>query len=287
MGGALTNPQCPSIVASHYDNIGNRMATTQRPRSKPETAVEKQAPAESEAVVSAPIDLSQFPLEQFALEIRYPVALALWDRAGTLWRAVREKWPDLNLVTAEPAKTTFQMGKTALVVEIKAARIVSVNPEKSIAELSAIAKDFFRLTILHLQVPIYDRVGLRLVYFKEYKNRKDAASAFYSLGLIKVPDEKKFEVDDRPVNPQYNLRWESEKKGGVVQFRAETRKVDWDPPIESVQLFSPIHTERNGLVLDLDYYTVAPVEPGQLDMGEWVNHAVHVITRDTRYLFER
>jgi hypothetical protein len=257
-------------------------------RQPPDNSEEKvrNGTAPEDSRIEAPTDLSAFAIEQLVLEVRYPLALNLWDNAGSLWQAVREKWPDLNLVAAEPAKTTFQMGRTAFVVEIKAARIVSVNPTQSVDEFSTIAREFFRLTTVHLHVSLYERLGLRFIYFKKYKDRTAAASAFYSLGLVKVPSSRKFEVDDKPVNPQYILRWESDKKGAVIACRAETRKIDWDPTVEQVQIFNPIHTERNGIVIDLDYYTVAPVEPGQVDMGEWVKHAEHVITRDTRYLFE-
>lgn len=233
-----------------------------------------------------PFDLSSFILEQCVLETRFPQALALWDSAGALWRAIQEKWPDIRLVTAEPAKTSFQDGRTGFIIELKAARITVLGSAKSMDELSKIGRDFFRLTAQHLQLSLYERLGLRLIYFKEFKDREQAARAFHSLGLLKVPNSKKFEIEGQPVNQQYSLRWESDKKGALLNCRTETRKVDYDPPIESAQVFSPIHTERSGIVVDVDYYTVAPVEIGQVDMGEWMNHALHIVSRDTQYLFE-
>src|ERR1700689_624335 len=108
-----------------------------------------------------PFDLSSFTLEQCVLETRYPQALALWDSSGALWRAVQEKWPDMHLVKAEPAKTSFQQGKTGLVVELQAARIIVLDSAKSTDELAKIGRDFFNLTALHLQLSIYERLGLR------------------------------------------------------------------------------------------------------------------------------
>ncbi len=234
----------------------------------------------------APFDLSSFTLEQCVLEARFPQALALWDNAGALWRAIQEKWPEIRLIKAEPAKTTFQDGKTGFVVELQAARITILDSAKAIDELARIARYFFKLTAAHLQLSLYERLGLRLIYFKEFKDREQAASAFRSLGLLKVPNTKKFEIGEQPVHQAYGLRWESEKKGTLVSCRSETRKIDYDPPIESARVFSPIHIERDGIVVDIDYYTVAPVETGQVDMGEWLNHALHIVSRDTRYLFE-
>lgn len=261
------------------------MAREQSRSQSQEVAV--QSPSATPSSSPAPVDLSAFSLETFSVEIRYATALLLWDRAGVLWRSIQEKYPDIRMVTVEPSKTSFQTGKTAFVVELKSARINAVDPGKSsIDELPKVARDFFKLTIQHLEISLCERLGLRLVYFKEFKDREQAASAFHAMGLVKVPDGKRFDVDQPPINQQYVLRWESEKKGAVVQCRAETRKTDWDPPVESVRVWNPVHREQNGIAVDIDYYTVAPVEVGQLDMGEWSKHALHVISRDIRYLFK-
>src|SRR5208337_2226122 len=101
------------------------MAAIERERGKSRkdaAAVERKVP--SALPNSVPhFDLSSFTLEQCVLEARYPQALTLWDRAGALWRAIQEKWPEIRLVSAEPAKTSFQDGKAGFVVELKAARI--------------------------------------------------------------------------------------------------------------------------------------------------------------------
>lgn len=58
----------------------------------------------------------------------------------------------------------------------------------------------------------------------------------------------------------------------------------WGPP-EAARFLKPLHRETSGVVLDIDYYTVAPVETGQMDVSEWMRHAVHLVGRDSRYLF--
>jgi hypothetical protein len=251
------------------------MATKEQPANK--------SPEVRPSVTS--FDLSSFQPEQGVLEIRYPLALDLWDKSGALWRSIQRKWPDLKLTLAEPMKTQFQTGKNALKVEIELASITSVNPERSLEEFSAMAKDFFAMTTQYLQISLFKRVGLRLIYFKEFKDKKDASAAFFALRLVNVPDGKKFEIDDQPIDPQYILRWESDKKGVLVQCRVETRKTEFDPPPTLESLIKPIHQEKSGIVFDVDYYTVSAVEPGQIDMSQWVKHALHVISRDSRYIF--
>ena len=71
----------------------------------------KEAASENAAVV--PVDLSSLNLDQAVVEIRHPPALLLSDRAGTMWSAVREKFPKIKNTHAVPTKTVFQLGKTA------------------------------------------------------------------------------------------------------------------------------------------------------------------------------
>lgn len=213
------------------------------------------------------------------------MALGLWDEAGRLWKAIQEKWPDMVPIIVDPRKTDFNAGKIRLTVEFEAARIASMDPERSLEKFFKDSREFVRLVTQHLDVPTYKRVGFRLVYFKEFPSKEDAAAAFFSLGLVRVPEGKKFEVEGAPVLPQYALRWESEKKGAMLQCRTETRVFDIAPPIEAIRYMDPIHKETNGLVLDIDYYTVAPVEPGQMDVLEWMKHGMHLIARDSGYLF--
>lgn len=241
--------------------------------------------AASGAALGSALDLSSFALESSTLEIRYPFALALWDRSGKLWQAVQQRWPDIVPLFADPKKTDFKTGKSRLVVEFEQARFATSDPHRSLEQFFKESKEFIELATGHLDIATYKRVGFRLLYFKEFKDRKEAAEAFFALNLLRMPDGKKFEIEDPPINPQYSLRWESEKKGVMLQLRCETRTVDVDPPPETARFVKPFHNETSGIVFDCDYYTVAPVEPGQVDASEWMKHGVHIITRDSRYLF--
>lgn len=236
-------------------------------------------------VFQTAFDLSSFTLENCTLEIRYPFALALWDRAGQLWKAVQEKWPDISPLFVDPKKTDFKTGNSRLVVEMEQARFTTLSPDRSLEQFFKESKEFIDLTTRYLHIATYKRVGFRLLYFKEFKDKKEAAEAFFSLKLLRKPNGKNFEIEETPTSPHYTLRWESEKKGVLLNFRSETRTIDVDPPPEAAQFMKPFHKEASGIVFDCDYYTVAPVETGQMDTSEWMKHAMHIIGRDSRYLF--
>lgn len=237
------------------------------------------------AAADPPSSLAAFKLEQVTLEIRYPVALELWDRAGAVWRSVQEKWPDVTLIRAEPARTDFRSGKNSFTIELEAARIVASVPDRSLEEFGKDAKMFMAAVMQTLRIDVLKRIGFRLIYFREYQSKEAAASALFSLGLLKVPENRRFEVSETPLLPQYLVRWESEIKGVFLQVRAEGRKLDFDPPPEAAQYIEPVHIEKDGVTFDIDYYTVASVQPSQIDIAEWARHAVHLINRDTKFVF--
>src|ERR1700689_1673259 len=128
------------------------------------------APSGPNRSSSSHFDLSSFAVDSAALEIRFPMALTIWDRVGHLWRAIQEKWPEITPISSEPNRTDFRAGKTRLTVELEAARIGTIDPERSLEEFSKESRDFVRLITQHLQITTYKRVGFRLVYFKEFRS---------------------------------------------------------------------------------------------------------------------
>ncbi len=231
------------------------------------------------------LSLSAFRLEQATFEIRFPTALQLWDRAGAVWQAIEKKIPDIVLAHAEPARTVFRAANSTLTIDLESARITTTAPERSLEDFSKQARDFVATVVQSLGITIFKRIGFRPVYFRDYVSRDAAATGFFSLRLLRVPEDKCFEISDHPVNPQYAVRWESDSKGVYVQVRAETRKLDFDPPPEVIGHIEAVHKEMHGVTLDLDYYTVAAALPGQFDAVEWLRHAMHLVNRDTRYIF--
>ena len=54
-------------------------------------------------------------------------------------------------------------------------------------------------------------------------------------------------------------------------------KVDFVLPPELEEPKLEIHKAVNGLIIDLDYYTVAPVERAQWDSAAWITTAARTI----------
>ena len=67
-------------------------------------------------------------------------------------------------------------------------------------------------------------------------------------------------------------------------LEARDKKIDFEsqPSMEEVQ---SIHIVKHEVVYDIDYYTLANVSTGQLNVTEWIDQAYHMVKRDSRFFF--
>ena len=73
----------------------------------------------------------------------------------------------------------------------------------------------------------------------------------------------------------------------TLRLKAEKGTIDLILPPELEVPNHEIHTETIGLLLDVDYYTVAPVERGQWDPTAWIPQAVRTVKREIDSVMSR
>lgn len=223
------------------------------------------------------LELSDFEFESIAFEVRYSSAYLHWDRAGAIWSEVASKLPGLTIVNAEPSKTVFTLHRRYLfTIELERVICIEYFPNKKLDEFISTLKEFIEITVRHLEVTDYSRIGIRLIYFKEYPDQEAASGALLSTGLIRIPDGKHFGIEGKATHPEYGMRWESKTKGATVRIKAEGRKLDFDAPLNIKEL-SPVHILKYGLTVDIDYFTSATIGTGQFRAEDWVNQSVHFV----------
>jgi hypothetical protein len=226
--------------------------------------------------------LDDFQLDQATIEVRFAPSYFHWDRAGSIWMEATRLWPSLKLHEAKPAQTVFSLDrKQELTASLDQARFLDVAPDRSLEAFGAMASQFLRIVAKALETTHYTRVGLRQMFFKQFEDDRSAADAVLASGRLVPPSKAPFGVGGSPLQPQYVLRWEGDTLGVRADVRAEGRVLDFIPPGHIRQL-QPVHVETQGVVYDVDLYTVvASVGIDQLDVREWVRNAVHVLRRDT------
>lgn len=236
-----------------------------------------------------PLILDDLTLGQAHLELRTTLKFLHWDRAGSLWTQMTERFPRLALIQVDPNKTTFSLDdKYVFSVGLNNAGTVphttilgtAYDPHKSVKDFSELMKTFTDITQERLQINDYSRVGLRLIFYKSYPDKNLASQALLSTKLITVPEGQFFGVQGSPTHPRYSVQWEGGKRGVSIRLRVESFKEEFKPPLEWRDV-QPISKEHNRIAYDVDYYTIGTVAVGQFNPVEWVNQVVHLVHRDT------
>ena len=79
----------------------------------------------------------------------------------------------------------------------------------------------------------------------------------------------------------FDARWEGEELGSRVKVEIVKRDIDFDPPLGIDELKS-VHTSKNYLNYDVDYFTTASTSVGQFKPLKWIPPVMQVIRRDAK-----
>ena len=204
----------------------------------------------------------------------------LWDHAGQFWTEATEKWPGLELVRAQPDSTLFKLGPDQeMVVELAASRLICHRPELPLEELADTSNSFLGIVTRQLGVKTLSRVGLRLLFHWDFPNRESAGSAVLGTGIIALPEGRFFGTEGAPVVADYGLTWETKGVGVRVWVGHQRREYKLEAPPQLTGLESK-EFKSDGVAFDIDFYTVAMIETGQLGVREWIEQHVRALKRD-------
>lgn len=232
----------------------------------------------------ASLDLSDFLFERIAFNADYQTAFLHWDRAGSIWSGVRRKWPDIKILDVNPSKTVCSLqGRFELAIQLERTIVVDYNPNYDMNHFTEIIDSFLGILVKMLEISDYTRLGLRLVYFMECQDIETASLKVLNTNLVNLPkpkSEKIYGIGGKPLYPEYSVRWEGKSIAATVRLKAETRKIEFSPPLVIKDL-SPISKEKYGITFDVDYFTLAPVSVAQFSPKEWVGQVSHFVRRDS------
>lgn len=227
------------------------------------------------------LDLSSFKKNSISFDFRYEPAYYLWDRAGAVWSNLKEYWPNLQSLDAQPNLASFRAGKEfAFEVAIDKAHITAFGLKHS--DIMEPFENFLHVVRKTLEIKSYTRLGYRVIYERKCNNKEDSTQLFKDLGIVNFPKGQLFNITGSVYNPELSYRWEDEKIGLRVVLKSTVQKVKFDAP-QNIDELQSIDIENDLLVVDLDYYTKATTTPGQIKLSDWIKQIVHYINRDSKY----
>ena len=227
------------------------------------------------------MDISQFNLHSVNFELRYDHAYLLWDKAGAIWHDIRKANPNVKLREAGPAKVIMTIDRRfQLTIELEKLYIAVFTPPSNIDDFIDLCVSVVRTSVRTLEIPLFSRIGLRVIYRLNFESREEASNALISTRMMKIPEGKHFGIEGAPRLPHYAIRWEGDKLGAQVIVQAQERKILVEPALGET-IVDPIEKDLFELVFDIDYFTIGTVEVGQFRASEWITNGMRVIRRDS------
>ena len=212
-------------------------------------------------------------------ELRYKSAYLIYDRTGQVLEDLRNSFTDISVSTASPAQTAFVAEEGTFTLELGACRFTSSRFENKNAETFAKhCATFFNVVTSQLQVNVFTRIGLRYIARKEFKTLEESKAALASMALANLKPTKRFNSSESPT--EILFRWEDAQIGAFIRLRAETVEIKF-PSTPELQEHAPkVDKKLHGLTLDIDYYTVAPVEHEQWNSLEWLHQKLRIVRKE-------
>lgn len=225
------------------------------------------------------LTIEDFQLRQVTCEIRYPEAFVIYDRTGEIFQQLSKKFRNLRSLSPSPNQTQAVADEGTVVVELATARLTKDDPEAALTTFATDCRTLFSLVTTRLNVNVFTRIGLRLIYHKLFDAAADAAAAIGSFRLTKATNEPRFGAS--PNISEFMARWQGKELGATMRLFLEDGSITAHFPIELGMSERSVHKEFHHLGLDIDYYTVGTVEGDQWDAATWIPQSARIIKRET------
>ena len=231
--------------------------------------------------------LDDFALESMFFECRYANAYRLWDAAGSIGLALSERYPEIGLSQAEPGAIQFKL-TTRMTADIRLDRShigdhdPTADPEKSAEEIRWMVETITGL----LGIRQLTRLGMRSVYVKRFDSKKATGEYMSKVISVAPVEDKYFNVHPLQIWPNISFNVEDEDMGYWFRYGAETQvvTVDAGPSVKEVEPYTKdVHKAK----IDVDVYTVKPVDLDSLRVVDWIGLVRRLVRRDAGKILAR
>ena len=224
------------------------------------------------------LTIDDFKTSSITCEVRHREAYMIYDRTGRIVESLRDSFTDVSVTSASPPQTDFRSNEGNFTILLGASRL-TCPPNTKPESFAKYCADFFNTALDQLNVTVLTRIGLRHILRKESKTLDESKETLASMPLLNPKLTKRFNISRPPL--EIMLKWEDGEIGAMVRLRAETAEFKvTTAPAELQEEVRTFEKKIHGLTLDVDYYTVAPVEREQWNPAEWVSEKLRIIRKE-------
>lgn len=225
--------------------------------------------------------LDSFKINNAIIQVQYPEAFLLWDRAGEIGRQVSKIWPGIKVTEGQPQQQTLSGNGVSIQTGFSTSTI-TLSGELGFSQLNVRrvcdTVDVWRKT---LEIETFNRVSTRVIYEKEFESLKKANDALFALNLVRWPTDKVFDqpMDSEQNGVEVNYRFEDDKSFSFLKLKADRRtyQVNLDPNLFDEPTISKTKSQ---MVIDYDRGLLAPLDAEKFRMDEWLKGYQHILRRD-------
>ena len=211
-------------------------------------------------------------------ELRYKNAYLIYDRTGQIMQEMQGLFTNIAVAAATPQASQFTAEEGTFNLEIAATRYTTGRVGKHSEIFIHNCNSFFNSVIDRLEINIFTRIGLRCILKKEFQTEDEAKAALAAVPFPGSAPRKRFNIAEGPTEVLF--RWEDKQIGAFVRLKAETTEVTINVQPEFRDVIPKFEKKLIGLTLDVDYYTVAPVEREKWIGHEWIPAKLRVIKKE-------
>ncbi len=213
------------------------------------------------------INFDKLIVERIVLEVRFSRGFLYWDNCGKIWKAICEKWTDLEMVTVNPEKAEFKMKGEDLDLRFsqKGIRLSQYYPPSNLKLFKEVAKEAIPLIAKFLDIKSFSRVGNRIFYLRPTADMKESSDIITSSELLNISEDKIKLFGDSLEEPGIQFVVQDEDVAYRLNMRAISRKLTLEVP-------KPIKVDgtkfvENAVLIDIDYFTKKSVDLATTDFG--------------------
>lgn len=218
--------------------------------------------------MASPLRYDDFALVSVNCELRYRPAFLQFDRTGQILRDLRHSFSEIEVSAAGPQQTSFNSKEGNFVIDLQSCRFTNLPPDRKIESSARQFKVFSESVCKHLEIDVFTRVGVRIISRKRFDSLKSAKTALALLELPNLSPKRRFNSSESPIEVMF--RWEDEQIGATIDLKSEKTEMKINAPQQLREGLPKVDSTTFGLTLDMDYYTVAPVEREQWEAHEWI-----------------
>jgi hypothetical protein len=229
--------------------------------------------------MSPVLTIDEFKLLRSVCEIRYANAFLIYDRTGQILRELSDSFTNLNVASPGPNQTLFVSDEGNFGLEVTKSHFIADTPNPKLEHFALHCNTYFDAITKLLEVKVFTRIGLRTVWRKEFKTEEEAQEALSSIDLLNLKPGPRFAVTGSPT--EVIVRWQDKEFGILMRLQAGVVELDAELPFDLKEPSeSKIHKKIISLALDVDYYTIAPVERAQWTPAEWIPQKARLIRKE-------